>query len=112
MSLFVIKKVKDEIYFEVTSYLGKKIRVTMAYWNKIVETKHRIMDNKEDIVKETLINPSEIRKSIKDSKVVLYYRKTNGKYCCVVTKHLNGEGFIITTYITDNIKIGERYETN
>jgi len=42
----------------------------------------------------------------------LYYKKLNGKYCCVVAKHLNGEGFIITTYITNKIKIGEKYETN
>ena len=103
---------KDRIYFEVTSSLGKKIRVTSAYWNKIIQTKHRMMKGKEDIVKETLKNPSEIRKSIKDLKIFLYYRKINGKYSCVVTKHLNGDGFVITTYITDRIKIGEKYEAN
>jgi len=67
--------VKDELYFEITSYLGKKIRVSKAYWNKIIETKHRIMKGKENIVKETLKNPIEVRKSRKDSKVFLYYKK-------------------------------------
>lgn len=103
---------KEEIYFEVTSYLGKKIRVTKAYWNKIIETKHRIMKGKENIVKETLKNPSELRVSKKDPNVFLYYKKLNEKYSCVVAKHLNGYGFILTTYITDRIKIGEKHETH
>lgn len=100
------------IYFEVISSLGKRIRVTKDYWNKIVETKHKIMDGKEDLVKSTLKNPNEIRISRKDPRANLFFRKINGKYCCVVTKHLNGEGFIITTYITDRIKIGDKYETH
>ena len=39
-----------DLHFQVTSKLNKKIRVTKEYWNKIVETKHRIMKGKEDIV--------------------------------------------------------------
>ncbi len=99
--------VKD-IYFEIISYLDKNIRITKRHWNNIVRTKHRVMTNKEELVKETLKNPDEIRKSYKDQKVYLYYKKINNKYCCVVTKHMNGEGFIITAYITDRIKIGEK----
>ncbi len=102
----------DKIHFEVISSLGKKIRVTKDYWNKIVETKHRIIDGKEDLVKSALENPNEIRVSRKDAKVYLFYRKLNGKYCCVVTKHLNGDGFIVTAYITDRIKIGDKYEAD
>tara|TARA_B100001971_G_C17710725_1_gene296322 strand:+ start:154 stop:468 length:315 start_codon:yes stop_codon:yes gene_type:complete len=104
--------VKEDTHFEVKSHLGKKIRVTKEYWDKIIETKHRVMKGKENIVKETLKNPSELRTSRKDPKVFLYYKKLNGKHNCVVCKHLNGDGFIITTYITDRIKAGEKYETN
>jgi hypothetical protein len=100
------------IHFEVMSCLGKKIRVTKSYWNKIVKTKHRIMRGKEDIVKNTLKCPEEIRRSKKDLNVFLYYKRVNSNYNCVVVKHLNGYGFIITTYITDRIKVGEKYETN
>ncbi len=32
------------------------------------------------------------------------YRKIKDKFICVVCKHLNGDGFIITTYITDRVK--------
>ena len=62
---------KEEIYFEVKSYLGKKIRVTKAYWNKIIETKHSIMEGKETLVKETLEKREEIRRSRKDKEVFL-----------------------------------------
>ena len=70
------------------------------------------MKDKEEIVKDTLKNPNEIRTSRKDKRVFLYYKKFNEKYSCVVAKHLNGDGFIITTYITDRIKMGEKYETD
>ena len=36
-----------------------------------------------------------------------HYRKTNDHYCCVVVKHLNGDGFVVTAYLTDTIKAGE-----
>ena len=101
-----------DIHFEVVSSLGKKIRVTKDYWNKIIETKHRIIKGKEDFVKATLHKPEEIRRSKKDSNVYLYYKSIDKDYICVVAKHLNGEGFIITAYITDRIKLGEKYEAN
>jgi len=104
--------VKEDLHFEIKSSLGKRIRVTKGYWNRIVETKHAIMKGKEEIIKESLKNPDELRTSRKDPKVVLHYKKIDKKYCCAVVKHLNGEGFIITTYMTDRIKIGEKHETN
>ena len=103
---------EEDIHFEVVSYLGKKIRITKSYWNKIIGTKHRIMEGKENAVKETLKAPTELRVSKKDPNVFLYYKKLNGKYTCVVTKSLNGQGFIITAYITDRIKAGKKYEAN
>ena len=102
----------SEIHFEVASILGKRIRVTKDYWNKIIGTKHALMKHKENFVKETLKNPEHIRRSRKDSNVYLYYKKTNGNHICVVARHLNGDGFIITTYITDRIKAGEGYEAD
>jgi hypothetical protein len=41
-----------------------------------------------------------------DDRVFLYYAR-RGKYVlCVVCRHLNGDGFIITAYLTDRIKKG------
>ena len=102
----------SKIHFEIVSSLGKNIRVTKEYWNKIIETKHRVMKGKENIVKNTLKNSEQIRRSRKDFNVYLYYRKINQHYNCVVVRHLNGEGFIITTYLTDRIKAGEKHETH
>ena len=70
------------------------------------------MKGKENLIKATLENPEQIRRSRKDLNVYLYYKKIDKNYCCVVVKHLNGDGFVITTYITDRIKAGEEYETN
>ena len=93
--------------FEVTSSLGKRITVSVEYWQKIVGTKHPIMRDREELVKQTLTSPEQVRRSRKDRTVYLHYRKIDGRYCCVVVKHLNADGFIVTTYLTDKIKVGE-----
>ena len=98
---------KRNVKFEVASSLGKKISTTVEYWQKIIQTKHAIMEGQEELVKQTLMAPEQVRRSKKDPSVHLYYRKRNEHYCCAVTKHLNGEGFLVTTYITDKIKAGE-----
>lgn len=100
--------VHRRIKFEVNCSLGKKIRTSDDYWKKIVSTKHPGMERHEELVKQTLTNPEEVRRSKKEAAIHLYYRKSNGYYCCVVAKHLNGDGFVVTTYMTDRIRIGER----
>jgi hypothetical protein len=94
--------------FEVVSSLGKKIRTSESYWAKIISTKHPAMAGQENLVKLTLKGPEEVRRSRKDGTVHLYYRKSGDNYCCVVAKHLNGDGFVVTTYMTSKIKIGDR----
>ena len=53
------------------------------------------------------MNAEEVRRSNKDKEVFIYYKRTKRYFIAVVCKHLNGSGYIITTYITDRIKIGE-----
>ena len=93
--------------FQVTSSLGKTIRVTEEYWHRIVTTKHTAMAGQEDLVKRALTAPEEIRRSRKDQSVFLHYTKSGTRYGCVVVKHLNGDGFVVTAYLTDKIKIGD-----
>jgi hypothetical protein len=100
--------IQANIYFEVVSSLGKKIRVTKSYWDFIVTSKHKTMAGKEELVKEALINPYGIQRSRKDKSVFIYYKRLEKHFIAVVCKHLNGEGHIITTYITDRIKIGDK----
>lgn len=96
-----------EVYFEVESVLGKKIRTTREHWKLISEIKHPIIKGREKEVKETVSDPDEIRRSKKDRSVYLYYRKLSKYFVCVLVKHLNSEGFIITAYLADKIKKGD-----
>ncbi len=60
-------------------------------------------------IEETLREPDLIKTSNYDKKVWLYYKfyeKTKG-YLSVVVKIYNGEGLLLTSYITDRIKEGE-----
>lgn len=95
--------------FEVMTPLGFQVRVTNAYWEIIMTIKHPVMAGRETYVQEVLTNPDEIRISKRDPSVYLFYKAENDKrWVCAVTKRLNGDGFLITTYPTDAIKEGER----
>ena len=98
----------DDVHFEVTSKLGKQIRVTKSRWSLIVRTKHPEIAGKEAEIKLTLAEPNEVRRSRSDNSVYLYYMKRGRLWLAVVVKHRNGDGFVITAYFTDRIKEGER----
>ena len=92
--------------------LGKRIRCTARHWQSIVR-KHDALAKLEGAVTVTLQHPRYIRLSKEDDDVFPYYAP-RGKYVlCVVCRHLNGDGFIITAYLTDRIKKGVTiYETD
>ena len=94
-------------YFEVTSILGKRIRTTAPYWEKLVTTKHPRMRGREKEVQTVLKKADEVRRSRINPGVYLYYKKAREHYTCAVVKHLNDEGFLITAYLTKAMKIGE-----
>ena len=95
--------------FEVMTPLGFQVRVTRSYWEIITKVKHPVMAGRENDVQEALANPDEIRISRRDSNVYLFYKTERAsRWVCAVTKRLNGDGFLITTYPTDAIKEGER----
>ena len=90
-----------ETLFEVVSKLNKRIRVSKSYWDYIVSVKHPSMYGLQGSVKSSLIEPFEIRRSKRDPSVHLYYGKFRSRLlCCTVVKFLNGDGFIITAYLT------------
>lgn len=96
-----------KVYFEIREKMGRLIRTTRSHWDLISMLKHPEIEGKESEVKQCLSNPVEIRKSSEDPDVYLYYASYMTYYICVVARHLNGDGFIITAYITDKIKEGE-----
>jgi len=103
----VIKNDSKEL-FQVKSVLNKQIRTTWSYWQKITVIKHPSIKGKEKEAKEALRSPDIIRASNSDKRVFLYYKKYFKNYLCVVARHENGKGFIITVYITNKIKEGKQ----
>lgn len=68
--------------------------------------KHPVMEKYLDSIKKTLYDPELIRLSKWDGNVYLFYRKLEKHYICVVIRVENSIGFVITTYMTNKIKIG------
>lgn len=93
------------VYIEVLSKQGKRIRVTKRHWDHIIG-KHESIIGLEEQVKKTLSNPIYVRLSKEDKEVYLYYAPYGRYFISVVCRHLNGDGFIITAYLTDKIKKG------
>ena len=63
-----------------------------------------------DLLPKVLAEPDEIRQSVHDGRVILYYHFAahvlNGKWLVVVVKRID-RYFISTFYATDQIKSGE-----
>jgi len=97
------------IVFEIVDVFGRKIRLTKPILWHI--TKRTELKNQVEKLKETIVNPEHIRRSVKDTKVLIYYKHyyrtpVTEKYLAVILKTLNNEGFIISSYFTDRIKEG------
>lgn len=97
----------DDLLFQVLTPLNFYVRVTRSYWEYIVTVKHPAMAGREKDVQATLQTPDEIRVSRNDPIVYLFYKSERMKrWVCAVTKRLDEEGFLITTYPTDAVKEG------
>ena len=93
--------------FEILTPLGFTVRTSESYWQRLI-VKHPDIEAVEDLVQQTLASPDEIRRSSRDSDVLLFYLTRNDqRWVVAVAKRLNGDGFLITTYQTDAIKEGE-----
>jgi hypothetical protein len=97
----------EDLYFKVESVLGIRIRVTKSYWGLITLVKHPSIKGLEYQVMQAIKSPVQVRRSLRDPSVHLYYKKFRKYFIVAVCKHLNGEGYLITAYLTDKIKIGE-----
>jgi hypothetical protein len=72
---------------------------------------HPEMAGLEEAIVETLAAPERVVQSVSDESVELSYRyypitRVGSKYLCVVVKVTAGDAFIITAYLTDQIKRG------
>ncbi len=93
-----------------TDMSGRKIELSGERWTHIIK-EHSELKERKDKIKQVLVEPEVVKRSIYDQNVLLFYRYYEeiyaGKYVCVVVRILDDEGFIITSYITDKIKRGE-----
>lgn len=95
------------LLFETECKLGKKVRISEEHWKLICKIKHPEVAGLKNEILDTLCSPIQIKRSSSDKDVYLYYSKFNTNFLCVVARHLNGNGFIITAYITSKIKQGD-----
>ena len=93
--------------FEVSTPLGFLVRTTASYW-ALIEEKHPEIAGQQVEVQTCLHSPEQIRQSKQESTVYLFYRSRPPYHLCVVVKRLNNTGFVITCYVTDKIKEGEK----
>jgi hypothetical protein len=95
------------IKFVVLTPMGFHVRTTESYWSLLL-TKHPEIAGRESDVQETLLRPDRVCRRRHDGRVHLFNRRDGGYHLCVVAKRLDEEGYIVTVYVTDSIKEGER----
>ena len=96
--------IKQEILFEVIDVFGKKVRTSKSYWDKIFLLKHKEVKTTQIEVKTSVNNPDEVRRSLQDPFISLFYKKIKKHFLVVVVKYLNNHGFIVTVYQTSKLK--------
>lgn len=77
---------KSDLLFEVKDIFGKHIRTTRVYWSKIFLIKHKELEVSQAEVIRLLQNPDEVRKSVQDSFICLYYKNLDKKISCCCDK--------------------------
>jgi len=93
--------------FEVIDKTGRKIRLTKERWTHITspQSQHSYMANYLEEIKNTLTKPTLIiQHKFDDTKRNYYtYLKNKKQYLLVSVKYLNGEGYVMTAFITRKI---------
>ena len=89
---------------------GRSVRLTDGRIARILQ--HPEMVGMEAEIDRVLQVPSEVRISRSDETVQLFYEyyvrtRVGGKWLCVVVKYPSADGFVVTAYLTDQLKAGE-----
>ena len=96
----------DQIYVDV---FGNDVVLTGTV-REAVLAKHPEVAAFIDRIGAVLLSPDEVRRSVSDTRVVLYYQFRDevlgGKWAVVVVKRLERQ-FVSTVYATDKVKSGD-----
>ena len=95
----------------IKDFDGHRIRLTDERLAHILD--HPEMVGMLVTIEETLREPTAVIQSISDPEAKMYYRfymgtKVGDKYLCVVVKRQFDDAFVLTAYLTDKIKKGEK----
>jgi hypothetical protein len=94
--------------FTVETPLGYHAFLERDRWRQIVRRKHPALAGREREVRACLESPALVRESAKEPDVHLFYAPTDGVQLCVVVAPAGAdERFVVTTYLTKNIKKGK-----
>ena len=90
-------------------YQGRAVRLTDERLAHILE--HPEMQGLEQAIEDTVLPPARVVQSLSDPGAQLYYRFYLGtvvgdKFLCVVVKFDTDDAFVLTAYLTDEIKKG------
>ena len=89
---------------------GHTIELTTERWLHVLD-RHQELQEFEYLIPQTLREPDLVTHSVYDPKVRLYYKRFahlwGGKFFVVVVR-FNQRCFLLTAYLTDRIKGGER----
>jgi hypothetical protein len=96
------------IIFETEDKNGKLIRLTNKQHSHIMD-EHPYMHKYIEEIKETLKKPDKISSYSFDEDVHYFYKgyknlEKPNKFILVIVKYLNGEGYVISSYLTQKIK--------
>ena len=89
---------------------GRSVRLTNERSAHIL--RHQEMAGMEAEIERVLQSPAEVRVSRSDHTVHLFYEfygqtLVGGKWLCVVVKYPPDDGFVVTAYLTDQLKAGD-----
>jgi hypothetical protein len=89
---------------------GRAVRLTDERIAHILQ--HQEMAGMEAEIERVLQTPAEVRVSRSDDTVQLFYEfyaqtRVGGKWLCVVVKYAADDAFVVTAYLTDQLKAGE-----
>ncbi len=96
----------EPFVLDVLTPLGFSVRCSAAYWELITTVKHPAMRDRLEDVGQTLKDPEQVRRSVRDPAVLLFYRRFAPRWVCVV-RRIENAGYVITAYPADKLKSGD-----
>ena len=94
----------------IRACFGRLVRLTDERIAHILQ--HPELTGMEEEISRVLRAPAEVRVSRSDETVQLFYEyyartRVGGKWLCVVVKYPPDDAFVVTAYLTDQLKPGE-----